>query len=586
MSQTFNFRSARRRFLPFLCLLLLSGLLLAGCRDAQPILFHSSMTINPDESGNRTITASADKSSLSSLFGSSMVSFQSFIQINCPELMEWSYQETGSSYELTFTIPFDNLEDYQEKIAALTQTDNTVSISRPQTGVRTGFTLTEDTDTLSLFSWLTDALIARSGNESLVSALLRDGENTLTYAGVDYPQNGKGLYVYVETLFDAEHIDILTGLAPDDTWNRSIRIHFPDEILDNASNVKPWLSSLLPEELSESWADDTTWVLDFPSCTLDALDTLMNRLFQASNAESLTETISSENPLRFLHSYQESLNVAFFVPNTGTTTVRYFILNSSYASLYLPGSDNESVKAVSLSNDYPDYTCLYSERMSEKTLAFSAVYQYQPQEITVSTQIISSQDIRRTTTLSFDCGLPNVHRSLMLDTFKKEAAGHGFVTAETSDSSYSVIYKQSGTDASINEGFGTLFGQPSGFSYSRGTSSLIDRKLESVCTDQINLASFLPEPQKTVLNYELQLPGNETLPDGTSVLTSVSSDGTISVSCTARRLNHLIIWFFLLDGIAAVFLIYLFIQGPFRSYVGRYRQQKRRSGSQKGGRKR
>lgn len=103
----------------------------------------------------------------------------------------------------------------------------------------------------------------------------------------------------------------------------------------------------------------------------------MNRLFQASNAESLTETISSESPLRFLHSYQESLNVAFFVPNTGTTTVRYFILNSSYASLYLPGSDNESVKAVSLSNDYPDYTCLYSERMSEKTLAFSAVYQYQ-----------------------------------------------------------------------------------------------------------------------------------------------------------------------------------------------------------------
>lgn len=555
---------------------------LSGCSDTPPIEFCSVLDINTDESGTRTITATASKSTLNSLFGNKNTSFQSFITANCPDIMEWSYVETGSSYELTFVIGFQSLEEYQSKISELTGVSGSVAVTRPQVGVKTGFTLTESTDTMSLFSWLTSALAQRTGvSRSKLSSLLLNGSSQLIYAGIDHPQTGPGLYVYVETLLDAEYIDVLTDLSLDNAWNRTIRIHFPSAILDNASNVKPYLTSLLPDGITEAWQDDTTWVLTFPVCSLEELGGLMSGLFQSKEPGLLTEEISARTAQCFIHTYKETLNIAFFVPNTGQTTVRYYVKNAADVRLSTSGKEDEELAdAVSLNGDYPDYTCLYSQNISEGSFHFTAVYQYQPSEIRVDTAILSSQDIRRTITLDFGSQVSAVHRELMLDAFRNTAGNHGYISGSDETGSYCIQYRQAGTVSDINEGFTAVFGGSSSFSYHMEQASLLDRHQKSACSDEADFRSFLTDPAKTVINYQLTFPEGESLSDGSHTLTFLSADGTYQITGSAARTNYLRYCLFALDILVGLFLFYLFLTGPVRSYIG-YRRQQKRNGTGK-----
>lgn len=89
--------------------------------------------------------------------------------------------DTASAYELTFVLSFDSLDEYQEKIDALTGIEQFSSISRPQVGVKTGFTLSEPDDVMAVFTWFTDALKERTGlSDSKLLAYLSQQENDLS----------------------------------------------------------------------------------------------------------------------------------------------------------------------------------------------------------------------------------------------------------------------------------------------------------------------------------------------------------------------------------------------------------------------
>ena len=573
-------RSVLKRRTLFFLLILCLLLLIPGCSDTPPVSFQSVLNIEPDESGERTITASFSKSTLSSVFGNKNTSFQTFLTINCPETIQWDYLETGSSYELTFTIPFANLEEYQAKVSHLTGVSGCVTVTRPQSGMKTGFTLKESTDTLALFSWLISALEERTAmNSSRLATLFLNGSNELCYAGIDHPQEETGLYIYAETLFDAESVDILTELTLDNSWNRTIRIHFPDELLDNASNVKPYLSSLLPESVSESWEKDTTWVLSFPVCTQTELAALMDSFFQAEDKKSFSEVISAKNATLFEHKYSESINVAFFVPNTGATTVRYFVKGTAGAQLSVAEGIDAS---AAMNTSYPDYTCLHERRLAEGTFEFTASYQYQPSEILVDTRIRSSQDVRRTITLDLGSRLPDVHRKLMFSTFKATADDHGITTEQLTDTSYRLIWYQTGTLESINNGLKAVFGGSSALTYQKETGGVFDRKKQAFLSDSADIRAFLADPARTVISCTLRFPNGETLADGADSITWLSSDGTWQISGTTSRTNYLRYWMFALDVFVGLFLFYLFVNGPVRSYIGYRRRMNRKTAAHSG----
>ncbi len=568
-------------FLLALCLFS-AVLLCSGCSKTSPIVFNSVLTINTDESGCRTITASASKETIKSILGGKNNSFQSFVDAHCPSSVNWEYIETGETYELTFNIPFETLDVYQTKVGTLTGNSSSVTISRPQVGVKTGFTLTESTNITDLFSWLFTALSERSGiSQSKLANKLINGSNLLIYAGREYPQKNNGLYAYIETLHDAERIDILTEFSLDNTCSRTVIIQFPGEMLHNAANVKPYLTSLLPAGISESWTSSTVWSLTFESGSIDAIGTLMDGLFQSQTDKMLNETIYADNAMRFTHHYQEPLNLAFFVPNTGSTTVRYFVKTPDHARLFLADGSDGLSEAYSLSNAYAGYTCLFDQPMSNGMFDFTASYQYQPVEIVIDTQVRGTDDIRRTTTLEMGESLPEIHRSLMIETLTKTAGKYGSLKEETNDQLYRILFSQSGSAEHINEGFAAVFRGSASFSYQRPKLKLFDATLKASYSDRIDLSSFLSNPSETLITYHLGFPNRETLSDGTESLISLTTDGLYQLNGDTIRPNQLRPWIFGLFTLLGLFILFRLSVGPIRKAIIRRQRNKRRQISKK-----
>lgn len=257
--------------------------MMGGCAKCPPITFSSVLDIQANESGTRTMSVTANKKTLQKLFHNNNFSFQSFITANCPKGLEWNYVDTASAYELTFVLSFDSLDEYQEKIDALTGIEQFSSISRPQVGVKTGFTLSEPDDVMAVFTWFTDALKERTGlSDSKLLAYLSQQENELIYNGRSYKSQNNALVCNAETILDAKRIDILTSLSLD-KWNRTIYIIFPDELRDNASNVKSYLDDIVPDGIEAVWNNDTTWQLTFSAESFKELCIKTSQLFQSSS---------------------------------------------------------------------------------------------------------------------------------------------------------------------------------------------------------------------------------------------------------------------------------------------------------------
>lgn len=492
--------------------------------------------------------------------------------------MEWDCVETKNTYELTFTISFSSLDEYQSKVSDLTGVPDCVTVTRPQVGVKTGFTLTENTDIVDLFSWLSDALSDRTGISSgRLDNLLQNGSNAFIYAGREYAQTGTGLYAYVETLLDAEQIDILTDLSLDNTWARTVRIRFPSEMLDNASNVKPYLTSLLPEGVTEAWENSTTWTLTFPASDITTLGQLMASLFQSQENSILTETVTADTAMHFTHYYKEPLNLAFFVPDTGETTVRYFIKNTVDAELSIPNGSGYTSDFPTVGDNYDGYLCLYSQKMSSGTLEFAAAYQYQPLEILADTEICSAQDIRQTITLEMGNTPPDCHRRLMFETLQQNAGASGDFEEEAENGLYRIRYIISGTSKNVLDGFTAVFGSSASLSYEREFSLTLAHNLAASYSSSMDFSSFLASPNQTLITVRLRFPSGDRLADDSRELTALSTNGSCQMAGTTHRTNYLRPVIIALAVFTSLLLLYLFLTGPAASYLQARKRQTRRN---------
>ena len=556
------------RFFPAILVVFAALFLFSGCGRPTPFTINSVMNIHTNESGNRIITVSFAKSTLEDIFGNKNTSFQSFVTASCPDFVSWDYTETGNSYEMTFRIDFSSLDDYCQKVSVLTGLTDSVSILRPQVGVKTGFTLTETSDSAALFNWLKESMKNRSKmSGSKLDSLFVNGSNELYYAERAYEQAEKGLYAYVENLLDAEFIDILTEVTLEGTWNRLILIRFPSAMSDNAPNVKNYLTSLLPEGVTEQWENGTSWLLTFPASDIDILGERMNSLFQSQEKKSLSESVTARNALTFVHNFKEPLNLGFFAPSTGHTVVRYYLKDLSGAALSVVNSEGQTQDAVSLNNDYAGYTCLFQEQFSQGTLEYSAVYRYQPLEILAETEILGTEDVRREFTLLFGNTLPAVHRGLMLQAMLKRTDGFGELEEIEENGLYSMKFFLSGTNARVSSGFHSLFGGSADLEYTQENRLSVKPSLSGTVSDTMDFSDFLYAPEETLITAGITLSDNESLPDGSHFSHALFTGGISRLSFETTRSNPFRFWFIFFCVILVLFALYLTVSGPVRKYV-------------------
>lgn len=533
----------RRLFaLLLLCFSLFSSFCaLSGCAKHPPITFSSILDIQADESGTRTMSVCANKKTLQKLFNNNNFSFQSFITANCPKLLEWNYVETASDYEITFILYFSSLEDYQEKIALLTGIDEFTTVSRPKVGVKTGFSLSEQDSVMSVFSWFTDALTQRTGlsNHEMSSYLLQQS-NELIYNGRNYDSKNGSLSCTAETILDASRIDILTSLSLNE-WTREIYIIFPDELKGNESNVKTYLDSMVPEQIISSWNDDVTWKLSFNADSFEKLCILTSQLFQSSSHSSAKETILAENSMCIVHSYSEPFHFSFFVPDSGTTRARYFYRSDTKASIAVYDEKYNLQKLPSERNGYSGYQCLFDDIVDKNcTYNYDAVFQYQPMQITIDSQVQSIQLLTRTFSLSMG-EIPQLHRNMIFDAISADAEGFGTVSQKTDADNLTISFTQTGTPSYLSKGFEAVFHKAESLDYRCEKTALFEPSHAYYFVDDMDFSEFLVDDDATFIFCKIKLPPStsilkEQLESNLSESPSILED-TYSVQTSSYLLN-------------------------------------------------
>lgn len=523
------------------CFLILIGIgLLGGCSKRPPITFSSIIDIQADESGTRTMTVTANKKTLQKLFHNSSFSFQSFITANCPkELLASDYEETASAYEFYFVLSFASLDEYQEKIDALTGIENFSTISRPQTGIKTGFILSEPDDIMAVFTWFTKALQERTGlSDTDLSVYLSQKTNELFYNGRSYSSKDGTLTCTAETILDAKRIDILTQLSLNQ-WNRTIYIIFPDELKDNASNVKSYLEAIVPEGMNAIWSSDTTWQLTFSADSFTDLCVLTSELFQSSSKSLATESIIAENSMRIVHSYAEPFQFTFFVPDSGTARARYFYSTDTEATLATYDENRNEKPLASTRDGYDGYVCLFDDLVDGGcTYNYDAVFQYQPQQITVSTRVKSIQLLTRTITLSLG-EVPVLHQQLISDTFEQNATHFGTISSKTDDKNQlTILFTQTGTPSYLAKGFESVFGKKETLDYCSKTTALFQPCHTYGFTEILDFSNFLVQPDATLITLNVQLPSGTTILSDSVVSSFSAKDQASSSSYLASTTNE------------------------------------------------
>ncbi len=561
-----------RVFLPCFCILISLGVL-SGCTKYPPITFSSILNIQADESGSRTMTVTANKKTLQKLFHNNNFSFQSFISANCPKDLEWSYVETASSYELTFVLSFNSLDEYQQKIASLTGIEDFFTILRPQVGVKTGFTLSEQDNVMAVFTWFTDALKERTQlNDTNLSAYLSQQTNELIYNGRSYTSENGTLVCDAETILDAKRIDILTSLSLNE-WKRTIYIIFPDELKDNASNVKSYLDGIVPEGMDAVWNTDTTWMLTFHADSFEQLCVLTSQLFQSSSKSLAKESIVAENSMRIVHSYAEPFQFSSFVPDSGTARARYFYSTDTTSALAVFDEDRNEQELPFTRDGYDGYICLFDGLVDGGcTYNYDAVFQYQPQQITVSTQVKSIQLLTRTIALSLG-EVPKLHQQLITDTIDHDAEHFGTISSKTdAENHLTLFFTQTGTPSYLAKGFEAVFGGKETIDYCSQTMALFQPQHTYCFTENLDFSSFLVQPDTTLITLSVQFPGGTAIRADSlessltqdfafsgALYSAKTTDGTLTVAMVLSQPNaayYLCILSLLIIVSAILFSIY------------------------------
>ena len=117
--------------------------------------------------------------------------------------------------------------------------------------------------------------------------------------------------------------------------------------------------------------------------------------------------------MKIVHSYEEPFQFSFFVPDSGTARARYFYSTDTNAALAVYDNDHTLQKLPLARDGYDGYVCLFDDLVEGGcTYNYDAIFQYQPQQITVSTQVKSIQLLTRTITLSLG-EVPKLHQQLI-----------------------------------------------------------------------------------------------------------------------------------------------------------------------------
>ncbi|MBQ1412730.1 MAG: hypothetical protein IIY93_06030 [Clostridia bacterium] len=283
--------TVRRLFLMALfgCVMLL---VLTGCG------MKTNLKMNSDFAGER-IMVCEEISDTSLIFSSKKVKdITESLQNNCPEQLQFSYEYSDSKQSkvvYTFSLPFNDIEDYKTKVAALIGRTPSVQYTyrSPEEDLfKSGFSLTEDFESKDLLAWVKPALKKDLNLSQNVSSMT--DSVTITLNDVSYDNdNLMSSRIKIDTIaqYRLSSLDIETIRYGDDDYKREVVLNMPKKTVETLGkeNIQTFMQNATASGAAGQWLSDegstSRYRVSF-SGTADDIDACTKQLFGGSSSFS------------------------------------------------------------------------------------------------------------------------------------------------------------------------------------------------------------------------------------------------------------------------------------------------------------
>lgn len=210
-------------------LLVVLAFVLSACGATVDTVFK----VNQDGSGSRVMNLTVSKSDFDDYVTGGVGAIQGIIDANMPSQMSASaITEKDGKYNLSFTIAFDNPEQYTEKALAIlaagpeTSTDYLSTMVLADSPFRSGLTIDENFSSQSLLGWFEDA-VEKASIVKDDAGVLESGSTTVEFAGDQQSIYSNNINFNSTASEGLTNVGITTVNLGDDGWQRTFEFEMP-----------------------------------------------------------------------------------------------------------------------------------------------------------------------------------------------------------------------------------------------------------------------------------------------------------------------------------------------------------------------
>lgn len=383
--------------------LVLGVLCMAGCAGG---VIDTELTVEDDYSGIRTMNVTIDKEYFNDNFHGDLNDLDAVIGANIPLDMTYSWFTDADTDVFHFEVAFTSVDDYNNKIQAITGSDEYKSEIVLPAGVwSTGYRVSENFTSETLLTWLSDVLLAEGYVDSDDSSYIFElGTTSLTI-------NGETTEVYNSISRDTldyvslRKIDMFTTVVDTSVFDRTYKFcvdisDIKSDGKDNSKDIAGYFESIIPAGAKLTTEENSYYYIfsiEMSSVTPEGLDTLDKALFASGEAvlsdyvtndafsiqKTLAETI---DPSNYMFGEWQGIDINDYVKvpdNYGISNDPTYITNIKY---YSEDSENPGFYRIGY---------YYATRDEVPTVTFAFAKNYVLSSMDVLTKIKSVSRVEK-----------------------------------------------------------------------------------------------------------------------------------------------------------------------------------------------
>ena len=354
----------------------------AGCSAGSTI--DTKLQVNKDLSGQRLMSISIDNDVFEEYFNGTFADLNNYISANCPEQLQWSYSEETGYSQYVFVLAFQNIEEYEKKVAALMGEEKTIEISVPDSIWASGIYVDEDFSSGDLLQWLTNGLVNTGYVSDENASMIFDNGTT----EVEYGGNMYGSYsdIYVDEVeyIDIYEINIYTEMSDFDTYNRKVEfIISKSSLVGDEDQVKKYFQAFSSDHISTGYLVENgtvTYMLEKLGMDISELKNFDQIVFGVED-ELLTNTNQDgvTDALTFERAISENINLSqYVVGNAHAPEFHYYVKSAEDYNVF-----SENGTKVQADEEREGYGLVWSDSEVDRTVNWYLKKHFKTQNMSV-----------------------------------------------------------------------------------------------------------------------------------------------------------------------------------------------------------